>query len=103
MDQAQPVFDLLQPMLRKHPEYVHLYTPYAKASQQLGLRTEAYRALAELSYAQGNLYQAVNYLDQALAVPQLDQYERLSLEARREMVKAEVKRIEEPVSPTSAP
>lgn len=101
MRQPQPVFDLLQPLLRKHPEYLRLYTPYANAAQALGDRAEAYRALAELSYAQGNLYQAVDYLDQALRVPQLEAYERLSLEARRDMLKTEVKQIEQPVSQPS--
>lgn len=98
MQQPQPVLDLLQPILRKHPEYLHLYTPYAKAAQSLGDRAEAYRALAELNYAQGNLYQAVDFLDQALRVPQLAEYERLSLEARRDMLKTEVKQTEQPVS-----
>jgi predicted Zn-dependent protease len=88
----------LKAALEKHPEAYHLYQPYAKAATALNKKSEAFRALAELQYAQGNLHQAVDYLQQALNTPGLPPYDRLSLQARQEMVKTEVVQREQSVS-----
>lgn len=101
LDQPQPVFDILKAELRKHPEHYRLYPPYAKAANALNQKAEAYRALAEWQYSQGNLYQAVDYLGQALHAPGVSPYDRLTLQARQDMIKAEAKQREQPVSPTN--
>ena len=98
VQQPQTAFDLLKTELRKHPEHTRLYPSYAKAANALNQKAEAYRALAEWQYAQGSLYQAIDYLTQALREPGLSPYDRLTLEARQEMMKTEVKQREQPVS-----
>lgn len=97
LQQPEPALQLLKTTLRKHPEQFRLYLPYAKAAKALNQQSEAYRALAELAYSQGNLYQAVDYLQQALNAPGLDTYDRLSLQARQDMLKSEVKQRELPI------
>ncbi len=94
LEQARPALEILKATLRKHPEQFRLYHPYAKAASALGQKAEAYRALAEFQYAQGNLHQAAQYLEQALKTPGLATYDRLSLQARQDMLKAEVKQHE---------
>jgi predicted Zn-dependent protease len=101
LKQARPAFDALKQALRKHPEYTRLYPSYAKAANTLGKKAEAYRALAEWHYAQGNLYQAVDYFEQALKMPSLPTYDRLTLLARQEMLKSEVKDHERAASPSA--
>lgn len=90
LQQPEPALRLLKATLRKYPEQFHLFRPYAQAANALGQESEAYRALAELHYAQGNLHQAVDYLEKALRTPNLATYDRLSLQARQDMLKAEV-------------
>ncbi len=101
LKQAQPVMDMLKVALRKHPEHYRFYPLYAKAANALNQKAEAYRALAEWQYAKGNLYQAVDYLTQALRAPGISPYDRLTLQARQEMVKAEAKQLEQPVKQTT--
>lgn len=90
LKQPRPALDILKEALRKHPEQYRLYQVYANAANALGEKAEAYRALAEWQYGHGGLYQAVNYLEQALNVPGLPSYDRLTLQARQEMLKAEI-------------
>ncbi len=90
LKQPQLAFDALKTAIRKHPEKHYLYQSYAKAASSLGKRAEAYRALAEYHVALGNLRQAIEYLNQALSAGTLDRYDRLSAEARRKELKAEV-------------
>lgn len=94
LGEIRAAFDLLKATLRKYPTQFRLYQTYARAASALGQNAEAYRALAEFQYAQGNLHQAVNYLEQALKTPGLTAYDRLSLQARQEMLKTEVKQRE---------
>jgi len=101
LKQPRPAMEILKIALRKHPEYYRLYPPYARAANALDEKAEAYRALAEWQYAQGGLYQAVDYLEQALKAPGLPPYDRLTLQARQDMLKAEVRQREEPVSQAS--
>jgi len=101
LKQPRLAMELLKIALRKHPEYYRLYQSYAKAADTLGEKAEAYRALAEWQYAQGGLYQAVDYLGQALRVPGLPPYDRLTLQARQDMLKAEVRQREEVVPEAS--
>jgi len=98
LDQPRPALEILKTALRKNPEYYRLYQPYAKAANALDEKAEAYRALAEWQYAQGGLYQAVDYLAQALKAPGLPPYDRLILQARQDMLKTEVRQREKPVS-----
>ncbi len=98
LGQPRTALEVLKAALRKHPEYYRLYQPYAKAANDLDEKAEAYRALAEWQYAQGGLYQAVNYLEQALKAPGLPPYDRLTLQARQDMLKAEVRQREESAS-----
>jgi len=97
LQQAEPAMQLLKTTLRKHPEQFRLYQPYARAAMRLGEKAEAYRALAEFQYAQGNLHQAVDYLDQALKTPNLAAYDRLSLQARQDALKTEIELQKPPV------
>ncbi|MCF6261143.1 MAG: M48 family metalloprotease [Gammaproteobacteria bacterium] len=98
LEQPRPALEILKVALRKNPEHYRLYQPYAKAANALHEKAEAYRALAEWQYAQGGLYQAVAYLEQALKTPGLPPYERLTLQARQDMLKSEVERLKEPAS-----
>jgi predicted Zn-dependent protease len=98
LHRAKPALQLLKTTLRKHPDQFHLYQLYAQAATALDQKPEAYRALAEFQYAQGNLHQAVSYLEQALRTPNLATYDRLSLQARQDMMKMEVKRRELPIT-----
>lgn len=98
LKQAEPALLLLKTTLRKHPGQFRLYLPYAKAAKALNQKSESYRALAEFAYAQGAIHQAVSYLDQALKTPNLDTYDRLSLQARQDMMKSEVRQRELPVT-----
>jgi len=100
LEQPRPALETLKVALRKNPEYYRLYQPYAKAANALHEKAEAYRALAEWQYAQGGLYQAVAYLEQALKTPGLPPYERLTLQARQDMLKSEAEQIKESVSQT---
>ncbi|MBN4053027.1 M48 family metallopeptidase [Gammaproteobacteria bacterium AH-315-K14] len=95
LEQAQEAKDLLSATLRKHPDQFYLYQPYAKAAAMLGQKSEAYRALAERQTAMGNLYQAVDYLRQALETPGLDTNDRLSMQARQDMLKQQIREHEE--------
>jgi len=97
LQRPEPALQLLKTTLRKHPGQFRLYLPYAKAAKALNQQSEAYRALAELAYSQGNIHQAVNYLEQALNTPGLGTYDRLSLQARQDMLKSEVKQRELPI------
>lgn len=90
LQQAEPALRLLKTTLRKHPEQFRLYQLYARAAMALRQKAEAYRALAEFQYAQGNLYQAVDYLEQALKTPNLATYDRLALQARQDALKTEI-------------
>jgi predicted Zn-dependent protease len=94
LKRAKPALQLLKTTLRKHPDQFRLYQIYAQAASALDQKSEAYRALAEFQYAQGNLHQAVSYLEQALKTPNLATYDRLSLQARQDMMKMEVNRRE---------
>jgi predicted Zn-dependent protease len=96
-----PAQEMLKTALRKHPEQYRLYQPYAKAANALNQKAEAYRALAEWQYAQGGLFQAVDYLEQALKEPGLSPYDRLTLQARQDMLKMEVRQREQSVSQAS--
>jgi predicted Zn-dependent protease len=98
LEQPRPALEILKVALRKNPEHYRLYQPYAKAANTLHEKAEAYRALAEWQYAQGGLYQAVAYLEHALKTPGLPPYERLTLQARQDMLKSEVERLKEPAS-----
>ena len=98
LQQAEPVMQLLKTTLRKHPEQYRLYQPYARAAMMLQQKAEAYRALAEFQHAQGNLYQAVDYLEQALNTPNLATYDRLSLQARQDALKTEIELQKPPVT-----
>lgn len=100
LNQPQLVFNLLKEAMRKHPEHYRLYPLYAKAANALNQKAEAYRALAEWQYSQGSLYQAVDYLEQALRAPGVSPYERLRLQARQEMLKTEAKQREQAVTQT---
>lgn len=91
LQQPKQAFDLLKAALRKYPEYHRLYPLYAKSAKAAGEDAEAYRSLAELHYAQGDTRQAVDYLTQALKTPNLNQFDRLSIEARLEALKTEVR------------
>jgi predicted Zn-dependent protease len=97
LNQPQAVLDMLKVALRKHPEHYRLYPPYARAANALNQKAEAYRALAEWQYSRGNLYQAVDYLEQALRAPGVSPYDRLTLQARQDMLKTEAKQREQPV------
>ncbi len=101
LGESRPALEILKVALRKNPEYYRLYQPYAKAANTLHEKAEAYRALAEWQYAQGGLYQAVAYLEQALKTPGLPPYERLTLQARQDMLKSEAEQLKKPVSQTS--
>lgn len=100
--QPQLALKILKTALRKHPDHYRLFRPYARAANALNKKFEAYRALAEWQYAQGDLYQAVDYLEQALKEPGLTAYDRLTLQARQDMLKAEVRQREQPVSQTTS-
>jgi predicted Zn-dependent protease len=91
LKQPQPAFDALQALLRESPTAFRLYPIYAKTASALGNKAEAYRALAEFHHWQGNIYQAIDYLNNALKIPNLPQYEQLVLEARLGQLKSEAR------------
>ena len=93
--QPRQAFNLLKTTLRKDPEYLRLYPLYAKAAKLADEDAEAYRSLAELHYAQGNIHQAVDHLTQALKAPRLTQFDRLSIEARLNTFTTEVHQLEQ--------
>jgi beta-barrel assembly-enhancing protease len=101
LKQPGKTIDLLDDALRKNPSQARLYQPYAEAANALGKKADAYWALAEQQYAHGNLYQAIEYLQQALNTPGLPPYDRLAIQARQEMFKAEIKQREQPESKSS--
>ncbi len=102
LNQAEATQELLKTTLRKYPEHYRLYPLYAKAANALGKKAEAYRALAEWQSSQGNFYQAVDYLQQALDTPGLEPYDRLSLQARQEMLKKEILAHEQAIAEQSS-
>lgn len=89
LNRAEPALSILKTTLRKHPKQYQLYQSYAQAATALDKKAEAYRALAEFHYGLGNLHQAIDYLEQALKTPSLATYDRLSLRARQDILKAE--------------
>lgn len=91
LEQPQPAYEALQTLLRTSPGLYRLYPIYAKTASAVGKTAEAYRALAEYSQWQGNTYQAIDYLNEALKSSTLSQYERLALEARLAELKTEAK------------
>jgi beta-barrel assembly-enhancing protease len=95
LQQPKQAIDLLDDTLRKHPDQARLYQPYAEAANALGKKADAYWALAEQQYAHGNLYQAVEYLQQALNTPGLPPYDRLAIMARQDMFKTEIRQREQ--------
>ena len=98
LKKAESALRVLKTTLRKHPKQYQLYQPYARAATALDQKAEAYRALAEFHYGQGNLRQSIDYLEQALRTPNLGTYDRLSLQARQDILKTEVIQRELPVT-----
>lgn len=98
LQRAEPALLVLKTTLRKYPEQFHLYQLYGQAATALGQKAEAYRALAEFQYGQGNFHQAIDHLEQALKTPNLATYDRLSLQARQDAMKTEVRLKEPPVT-----
>ena len=97
LKRAEPALRVLKTTLRKHPKQFQLYQLYSQAATALGQKAEAYRALAEFHYGQGNLHQSIDYLEQALKTPNIATYDRLSLQARQDTLKTLVKQRELPV------
>lgn len=88
MNENRAAFQLLKEQLRNRDPHPRLYRLYAQAAKEAGEDAEAYRALAELEYFQGNIHQAVDFISRAIDVTKSD-FERLKLNARLEAIKNE--------------
>lgn len=91
LNKPEDAFTLLKETISHNGVQPALYMLYAEAALQTNNEPEAYRALAELHYSQGDIHQAITYLEQALAAVTLTPYEKLSLESRLGMIKKEAK------------
>jgi predicted Zn-dependent protease len=82
---------VLERQIRLHPGNKRLYALHARAAQKEGRNSLAYQSLAEIQLIEGNRHQAVDYLELALKQPDIDQYQKLAIQARLKTLKEELR------------
>lgn len=79
--------NLLQSHMRKQSIDAELYKLRARAEGQAGYPAEAYQSMSEYHYLNGQTSSAIQQLEQALRLPDLDFYASSKIEARLQVLK----------------
>jgi len=91
---ARKAAQLLQPYLQRRSDVPALYAVYAQASQRSGDMAAAYGAMAEHSYMNGKLLQAIRQLELGLRSSGITAYQTAKLQARLREFNEEKRKLE---------